>query len=787
MGASTKFLFSISAAALLIFFSLSFAAYPSGLIAYWSFDKNTSNLVSGVPATNNAALATIFGKVGGSYYFDGISGNYLNSTISYAMNSPFTYMAWVKKVGGPDNSVIFHTGQAADYSDGSMIYADTNANCNYRNPSDQLVGAGPLPLNQWMFVVCVFNGTHVLSYSNGSYVSALKVNVSSNSVTRVSFGKRLENIQYFNGTVDEVAVFNRVVNASDISQYYQNSLNGTCDYFGDCYSASIALSGSSIGNGGATLQNYIFANYSINRTYLNSFSLTFNNTTYPSPFMDYTTALYLNLDNVAAAGDNGATAGDLSGRGNSFSMNFALWNSSGKAGGSAYFNRNTAYLWSTKAIGNLTRGYTLMAWINPDTVNASYGQTILNPAREGQVVFWLCGTNGAALCLDHQISTGVYNVSRSTTLVQPGVWTHVAATWNGSSLLLYINGKPEPSPGTANVLVPVNYDATIGIRDYNKAANPFGGRIDEVRIWERALSASEIYLNYASSLNMIAANSWQFTTNQTNLSLGNYSLSFVSGASSPALSFSVASAPATSNFSGSSTNFSAVPDLANITSLTLEKPGVGKIQFPPTHSVNAAGQNYDSNVVMNNGMISVNSSALDQSFNSSATLTVDTSGVYSGATAPIIYYYPGFASNRSAIIQSGTACSAPRCTGITWNSSTNILTFNVTGFSSYGVNDSGMGGASNGTTNNNTATLGINITSTNQIAVYTSSSKNNSAFSFIPVTPPAAGSITLTSNESSNVTGGDTGFLVENQGNVNVSITVASDKNASGFIGGSTP
>ncbi len=503
--------------------------------------------------------------------------------------------------------------------------------------------------------------------------------------------------------------------------------------------------------------------------------------------MDYTTALYLNLDNVAAAGDNAGTAGDLSGRGNSFSMNFALWNSSGKTGGSASFNRNNSYLWSTKAIGNLTNGYTLMAWINPDTVNVSYGQTILNPAREGQVVFWLCGTNGAALCLDHQISTGVYNVSRSTTLIQPGVWTHVAATWSGSSLLLYINGKPEPSPGNANVLLPVNYDATIGIRDYNKAGNPFGGRIDEVRIWERALSAAEIYQNYVSSLNLVGTNSWQFTTNQTNLSLGNYSLSFVSGASSPALSFTVSSVPATSNFSGSSTNFSAVANLANVTNLTLEKVGKGKIKFPATYSVNAAGQNYDSNIVMDNGMISVNSSGLDQSFNSSAALTVDTSGVYSGASAPTIYYYPGFAANRSTIIQSGTACSAPRCTGITWNSSTNILAFNVTGFSSYGVNDSGLGGASNGTSTNNTATLGINITSTNQIAVYTASAKNNSAFSFIPVTPPAAGSITLISNESSNVTGGDTGFLVENQGNVNVSITVASDKNASLFIGGSTP
>lgn len=99
----------------------------------------------------------------------------------------------------------------------------------------------------------------------------------------------------------------------------------------------------------------------------------------------------------------------------------------------------------------------------------------------------------------------------------------------------------------------------------------------------------------------------------------------------------------------------------------------------------------------------------------------------------------------------------------------------------------GVGSPSNDSGYSNVGTIGINITSTNQIAVYTSSSSGNSAFSFVPVTPPAAGSITLMSNESSNVTDGDTGFLVENQGNINVSITVASDKDASSFIGGASP
>ncbi|MFA5105671.1 MAG: hypothetical protein WC506_01800 [Candidatus Micrarchaeia archaeon] len=247
------------------------------------------------------------------------------------------------------------------------------------------------------------------------------------------------------------------------------------------------------------------------------------------------------------------------------------------------------------------------------------------------------------------------------------------------------------------------------------------------------------------------------------------------------------SQPATTGFGGSSTNFSNISNLADVRGLVLEATGKGKIAFPPTYSVNAAGQNYTGQILMGNGFISVNSSALHSSFNSTATLTMNLSGVYSGTAAPTIYYYEPFTSSLATILQNGTACAAPRCTGVAWNSSTRILTFNVTGFSDYGANGSANYSGAGGSPSNSTGTLGINITSTNQIAVYTSNGMNDSTFSFVPVTPPAAGSITLISNQTSNTTGGELGFLVENQGNVNVSITVASDKDAASFIGGSAP
>jgi hypothetical protein len=116
-----------------------------------------------------------------------------------------------------------------------------------------------------------------------------------------------------------------------------------------------------------------------------------------------------------------------------------------------------------------------------------------------------------------------------------------------------------------------------------------------------------------------------------------------------------------------STNFNAVANLSNVTNLTLANQN-GKIQFPAGYGVDAEGENYDVNINLGIGFISVNTSALDPSFNSTANLTIENVS----CPAPV-YYKDGFFLTREDILAGGQDCATAgicsniNCTGTTLN------------------------------------------------------------------------------------------------------------------------
>jgi len=140
-------------------------------------------------------------------------------------------------------------------------------------------------------------------------------------------------------------------------------------------------------------------------------------------------------------------------------------------------------------------------------------------------------------------------------------------------------------------------------------------------------------------------------------------------------------APATTEFpiGFGSTNFSAVADLGNVTNLTLANQ-FGRIQFPVNYGVNSTDENYDFHIEIGEGFVSVNITALHNSFNSTADITISNLS----SCPQSIYYTEGFYTSRQDIIGNGSICDSstnPNCTQVVCSG--NNLTFTTGHFSGF--------------------------------------------------------------------------------------------------------
>jgi hypothetical protein len=92
------------------------------------------------------------------------------------------------------------------------------------------------------------------------------------------------------------------------------------------------------------------------------------------------------------------------------------------------------------------------------------------------------------------------NVLESTGSPQLGHWYFIVATISGTSKKLYINGVLDNS-GTGSAIGTNGVELTIGAKKNSGGAyfEPFNGLMDEVRIYNRALTPSEVWQLYIMS------------------------------------------------------------------------------------------------------------------------------------------------------------------------------------------------------------------------------------------------------------------------------------------------
>jgi hypothetical protein len=144
---------------------------------------------------------------------------------------------------------------------------------------------------------------------------------------------------------------------------------------------------------------------------------------------------------------------------------------------------------------NLTAALSIDAWVNPSDISNDRG-IVEKTVGGGVNTQYLLFLQGGSVVFRLIKVPGVEHATLvSDVLVPLNTWTHIAATWDGATMKLFVNGVQQsrmfPLTGTINGGVG---PTLIGKGGSN--INHFAGLIDEVEIFDRALSSAEINAIY---------------------------------------------------------------------------------------------------------------------------------------------------------------------------------------------------------------------------------------------------------------------------------------------------
>ena len=195
---------------------------------------------------------------------------------------------------------------------------------------------------------------------------------------------------------------------------------------------------------------------------------------------------------------SGGTIQDSSANNNDGTISNATW-TTGRFGGALAFNGTNALVSvpSSQSL-LLTTALTLEAWVRPTTVSAQWRDVIY----KGNDNYFLEGTSDSS---SRPATGGTFapgNVYGSSA-IGVNTWTHLASTYDGSTLKLYVNGTMVSSGSRSGVIATSSNPLQIG--GDSIFGQHFAGTIDEVRVYDVALTAAQIQSDMTTPIGSPAA------------------------------------------------------------------------------------------------------------------------------------------------------------------------------------------------------------------------------------------------------------------------------------------
>jgi hypothetical protein len=432
---------------------------PDGLVFY--FDPINPRSYAGTGFTgynlidttmvgsfNNGASYDLANK--GSIYFDAVNDSLSFSNSSGLTFTTITVCAWFKKNQGSGFKALIDKGR--DGFGAWCLCIDETANrttfkVRIAGANQSITTTSNYNSNAWTYVCGVYDGSNLLIYQNGvlNNSAAYSGSIGSNAIA-IRIGAANDGYS-FDGLVASAAIYNRALSSTEILQNY----NATKKRF-------------------SPEENIVKDGLVLHIDAANSRS-------YPG-----TGTAALNIAGVGATGIliNGVGFGVSS-------------------GGSFIFDGTNDYIdCGTDSITDLATT-TMTAEVMFQTTGTPNRPHLINRGingGQGQFAFISEATNPPTMRLYLDTGSGWLLAAVGSTTIQNNQWVYAAAVYNGSNAYIYVNGVLDTFSAFSGTLrsVPSN-SVTVGFFT-GSGAHYLNGKISYARLYNKALSSTEILQNY---------------------------------------------------------------------------------------------------------------------------------------------------------------------------------------------------------------------------------------------------------------------------------------------------
>jgi hypothetical protein len=481
----------------------------------------------------------------GAYDFDG-SGDYigLGNGPSIKGTDQFTVCAWFN--ASSINKMAIVNQRATGTAEGSYYFGINND-----------------PVGKVVFEVYAggstgfsFNSNITVNDGNWHFACGVRTNSTDGAIfvegnldnTSSGDAKSLDNVDvvigrwngggtYFNGTIDEVMLFNRSLSASQIHALYNNrtdliSSNETTP--GDNWTVDATPNNGSE-DGAKVRSNQVIVQSNnppvVSVLFLNSTNPANNNTNQNLTANVFTSdgdsdsvkVIYnwlvngtplavLNMPFEKVNGTTTNNAYDYSGYGNhGTEVNGVEWNSDGGYDGlgTYQFDGVDDYInLSNNPSLQINKNITLEAWVKTNfTPGTNVFPRIISKLTDSPY-------NGYELLIHHETGKPYVQIANANTVktafansgLTVNKWTHVVGVYNGTDLKIFVDGVLQNEiTAVTNGIGQSSTDVVIGKWAGGSGTLNWNGSIDEVRIWNKTISDEQVLALYNNRTDLIVS------------------------------------------------------------------------------------------------------------------------------------------------------------------------------------------------------------------------------------------------------------------------------------------